>query len=130
MSEELNADSTAVDREFYDFYRTQRGYHPKTTMQPALATNTKFMNFHPFADRELIAPRPLLFITCDRRSTPACVDRGVHEEFVEDGHVSPWCGSNWLSSLWEAGLFGAWFDGGNRRVGQERYTRPETKRKR
>jgi fermentation-respiration switch protein FrsA (DUF1100 family) len=64
--EVLTAESTAVDREFYDFYRTARGYHPNTTTHPALATNTKFMNFHPFNDLELIAPRPLLFITGDQ----------------------------------------------------------------
>jgi fermentation-respiration switch protein FrsA (DUF1100 family) len=64
--EELTAESTAVDREFYDFYRTQRGYHPNTTTHPALATNTKFMNFHPFADLDLVAPRPLLFIAGDQ----------------------------------------------------------------
>ncbi|MEW1985908.1 alpha/beta hydrolase [Pseudarthrobacter oxydans] len=33
--DELTADSTAVDREFYDFYRTARGYHPNTTTHPA-----------------------------------------------------------------------------------------------
>ena len=64
--EVLTAESTAVDREFYDFYRTARGYHPNTTTHPALATNTKFMNFHPFNDLDLIAPRPLLFITGDQ----------------------------------------------------------------
>jgi fermentation-respiration switch protein FrsA (DUF1100 family) len=64
--EVLTAESTEVDREFYDFYRTARGYHPNTTTHPALVTNTKFMNFHPFNDLELIAPRPLLFITGDQ----------------------------------------------------------------
>ncbi|WP_267276457.1 alpha/beta hydrolase [Arthrobacter sp. CDRTa11] len=62
----LTAESTAVDREFYDFYRTARGYHPNTTTHPALTTNTKFMNFHPFNDLDLISPRPLLFITGDQ----------------------------------------------------------------
>ncbi|WP_354261055.1 alpha/beta hydrolase [Arthrobacter sp. OAP107] len=64
--EELTADSSAVDREFYDFYRTARGYHPNTTTHPTLATNAKFMNFYPFADLEIISPRPLLFITGDQ----------------------------------------------------------------
>lgn len=64
--EELTADSSAVDREFYDFYRTARGYHPNTTTHPTLATNAKFMNFYPFADLENISPRPLLFITGDQ----------------------------------------------------------------
>jgi hypothetical protein len=63
----FTADSTAVDREFYDFYRTARGYHPNATTHPALPTNTKFMNFQPFADLDLVAPRPLLFIADDLR---------------------------------------------------------------
>ncbi|MDQ0678589.1 fermentation-respiration switch protein FrsA (DUF1100 family) [Arthrobacter pascens] len=64
--EELTAESSAVDREFYDFYRTARGYCPNTTTHPTLATNAKFMNFYPFADLEIISPRPLLFITGDQ----------------------------------------------------------------
>lgn len=75
--EELTADSTAVDREFYDFYRTARGYHPNTTTHPTLATNTKFMNFHPFADLDLVAPRPLLFIAGDQAHS---------REFSEDAY--------------------------------------------
>lgn len=62
----LTAESTAVDREFYDFYRTARGYCPNTTTHPALATNTKFMTFYPFNDMDLLAPRPLLFIAGDQ----------------------------------------------------------------
>lgn len=30
--------------------------------QPTLSSNTKFMNFYPFADIESISPRPMLFI--------------------------------------------------------------------
>ncbi len=64
--DELTARSSAVDREFYDFYRTARGYHPKTTTHPTLVTDIKFLNFHPFNDLELVAPRPLLFISGDQ----------------------------------------------------------------
>jgi hypothetical protein len=60
--EQLDAQSTAIDREFYDFYRTQRGHRPNTTTKPTLSSNTKFMNFYPFADIETISPRPMLFI--------------------------------------------------------------------
>ena len=60
---ELNDQSTAIDREFYDFYRTSRGYRPNTTTHPTLTSNVKFMNFYPFADIETISPRPMLFIT-------------------------------------------------------------------
>ena len=66
---ELNEKSTAIEREFYDFYRTPRGEYtpqgssPKLTTHPTLTSNVKFMNFYPFNDIETISPRPMLFIT-------------------------------------------------------------------
>lgn len=68
---EITANSTAIEREFYDFYRTRRGQFtppgqsPRLTTHPTLTSNMKFMNFYPFADIETIAPRPMLFITGD-----------------------------------------------------------------
>lgn len=66
---EINAGSTPIEREFYDFYRTERGeftpegQSPLLTTHPTLASNVKFMNFYPFVDIETISPRALLFIT-------------------------------------------------------------------
>jgi fermentation-respiration switch protein FrsA (DUF1100 family) len=66
---ELTDKSNAIEREFYDFYRTPRGeftpkgQSPLLTTHPTLASNAKFMNFYPFNDIETIAPRPMLFIT-------------------------------------------------------------------
>jgi uncharacterized protein len=68
---ELTADTPAIQREFYDFYRTPRGeYAPKggsplLTTHPTLTSNVKFMNFYPFNDIETISPRSMLFITGD-----------------------------------------------------------------
>ncbi|HCI13836.1 MAG: hypothetical protein A2063_00495 [Gallionellales bacterium GWA2_60_142] len=68
---ELNKDTHPIQREFFDFYRTQRGeYTPKgssrkLTTHPTLTSNVKFMNFYPFNDIETISPRPMLFITGD-----------------------------------------------------------------
>jgi uncharacterized protein len=65
---ELTENSTPIEREFYDFYRTPRGEYtpqgssPKLTTHPTLSSNVKFMNFYPFADIETISPRPMLFI--------------------------------------------------------------------
>lgn len=61
---ELTADTDPMQREFYDFYRSLRGAYGMdwTTTHPTLASNVKFMNFYPFADMEMISPRPLLFI--------------------------------------------------------------------
>jgi fermentation-respiration switch protein FrsA (DUF1100 family) len=66
---ELTENTDPIQREFYDFYRTPRGeFTPeggsrKLTTHPTLSSNTKFMNFYPFADIETISPRPMLFIT-------------------------------------------------------------------
>jgi fermentation-respiration switch protein FrsA (DUF1100 family) len=64
--EELTDESTPIDREFYDFYRTARGHSPETTTHPTLSSNVRFMNFYPFEDIETISPRPMLFITGDQ----------------------------------------------------------------
>jgi hypothetical protein len=80
---EINANSSAIEREFYDFYRTRRGeftppgQSPKLTTHPTLTSNVKFMNFYPFADIETISPRPLLFITGDAAHS---------REFSEDAY--------------------------------------------
>ena len=65
----LTENSSAIEREFYDFYRTPRGEFtpeggsPKLTTHPTLGSNVKFMNFYPSVDIETISPRPMLFIT-------------------------------------------------------------------
>ncbi len=80
---ELNENSTAIEREFYDFYRTPRGEYttpgqsPLLTTHPTLTSNVKFMNFYPFNDIETISPRPMLFITGDAAHS---------REFSEDAY--------------------------------------------
>lgn len=66
---ELTENSTPIEREFYEYYRTSRGEvipsgaSRETVTHPTLTSNVKFMNFYPFNDIETISPRPLLFIT-------------------------------------------------------------------
>ena len=80
---ELNENSTDIEREFYDFYRTPRGEYtpkgssPELTTHPTLTSNVKFMNFYPFEDIETISPRPMLFIT---------VENAHSREFSEDAY--------------------------------------------
>ena len=80
----LTDESTPVDREFFDFYRTPRaeftpeGSTPELTTHPTLSSNTKFMNFHPFNDIETISPRPMLFISGDQAHS---------REFSEDAYA-------------------------------------------
>ncbi|WP_205439100.1 alpha/beta hydrolase [Helicobacter suis] len=67
----ITKNSTPAEKEFYDFYRTQRGeYTPKgaprdKTTMPTLTGIVKFLNFYPFENLDWISPRPLLFITGD-----------------------------------------------------------------
>jgi len=66
--DQLTENSNAIEREFYDFYRTPRGEFtpeglpPLLTTHPTLTSNVRFMNFYPFNDIETISPRPMLFI--------------------------------------------------------------------
>lgn len=80
---EINENSSPIEREFFDFYRTPRGeftpkgQSPELTTHPTLTSNVKFMNFYPFNDIETISPRPLLFITGDQAHS---------KEFSEDAY--------------------------------------------
>ncbi|KAL4914628.1 alpha/beta-hydrolase [Aspergillus aurantiobrunneus] len=80
----LTPNSSAIDREFYDFYRTPRGeFTPETsspnlTTHPTLSSNVRFMNFYPFNDIDTISPRPLLFISGDQAHS---------REFSEDAYA-------------------------------------------
>lgn len=56
------AEDDAVGREFYDYYRTPRGHHPSSTTATTLNSTPALMNFFPFANIELLSPRPVLFI--------------------------------------------------------------------
>lgn len=66
--DKLTEHANAIEREFYDFYRTPRGeftpkgLSPLLTTHPTLTSNVRFMNFYPFNDIETISPRPMLFI--------------------------------------------------------------------
>jgi fermentation-respiration switch protein FrsA (DUF1100 family) len=79
----LEADTSEVQREFYDFYRTARGAYasageaPELTTKPLLSSLAKFMNFYPFADIETISPRPMLFIAGENAHS---------REFSEDAY--------------------------------------------
>ena len=80
---EINDNSSLIEKEFYEFYRTLRGeYTPKNstsklTTHPTLTSKLKFMNFYPFNDIETISPRPMLFVTGDQAHS---------REFSEDAY--------------------------------------------
>jgi fermentation-respiration switch protein FrsA (DUF1100 family) len=58
----VDESSHAVEREFYDYYRTPRGQHPRSTTNFSNTSKGALMNFFPFTQIETISPRPILFI--------------------------------------------------------------------
>lgn len=58
----IDENSPAVAREFFDYYRTPRGQHPRSTTGITYTSSAPMMNFFPLANIELISPRPILFI--------------------------------------------------------------------
>lgn len=69
---ELTSETHPIQREFYDFYRTERGQvtpegaSAERTTKPTVTSNVKFMNFYPFNDIETISPRPMMFVSGDQ----------------------------------------------------------------
>jgi fermentation-respiration switch protein FrsA (DUF1100 family) len=64
--EVLTASSTAIDREFYDYYRTPRGQHPRATTAFSRTSAAPMMLFWSYQHLDWIAPRPVLLITGDQ----------------------------------------------------------------
>jgi fermentation-respiration switch protein FrsA (DUF1100 family) len=61
----ITASSTEIDREFYDYYRTPRGHHPRSTTAMSRTSDAALTLFSAFDRLGWISPRPVLFITGD-----------------------------------------------------------------
>jgi fermentation-respiration switch protein FrsA (DUF1100 family) len=60
--DKVDANTPAVAREFYEYYRMPRGQHPNATNAFTFTSTAAMMNFFPFTQIETISPRPLLFV--------------------------------------------------------------------
>lgn len=63
--EAITASSSEIDKEFYDYYRTPRGHHPRSTTAMSRTSDAPMMLFWSFEHLDWISPRPVLFITGD-----------------------------------------------------------------
>jgi fermentation-respiration switch protein FrsA (DUF1100 family) len=61
--EVITEHSSAIDREFFDYYRTPRGHHPRSTTAMSLTSGAAMSLFWSFEHLDWISPRPVLFIT-------------------------------------------------------------------
>lgn len=66
IPEALSDSDTENTREFFDYYRTDRGGHPRSTASYSFTSLAPMMNFFPFVQIETISPRPLLFVVGER----------------------------------------------------------------
>lgn len=64
--QKLTGKSSDIDKEFYDYYRTPRGQHPRSSAAFWRTSGAQMMLFWSFANLEWISPRPVLFISGDR----------------------------------------------------------------
>lgn len=62
----LTGQESDILREFYEYYRTPRGGHPRATNFYSYTSQAPLINFFPLVQIETISPRPLLFIVGER----------------------------------------------------------------
>jgi hypothetical protein len=58
----LSADTDPVIREFFDYYRTPRGQHPRSDTATTLTSAPSCFLFRPFDHVRTISPRPVLLV--------------------------------------------------------------------
>lgn len=79
----ITENSTAIDREFFDFYRTSRGEFtpvsslPTLTTYPTTSSVFRLNNYWPLIGMDIISPRPVMFIAGTRAHS---------REFAEDAY--------------------------------------------
>jgi len=64
--EVITEESSEIDREFYDYYRTPRGHHPRSTTAMTFTGAASMALFSAFEHLDWISPRPVLFITGEK----------------------------------------------------------------
>jgi fermentation-respiration switch protein FrsA (DUF1100 family) len=62
LPEVLTDDTDANTREFFDYYRTPRGAHPRATTAMAVSADPSYLHFRPFDHVDMISPRPILLV--------------------------------------------------------------------
>ncbi len=62
VPEVITAQTDPISREFYDYYGTPRGQHPRSTMAHGVTSNAALILSWSFPRLNWISPRPVLFV--------------------------------------------------------------------
>lgn len=62
LPESIDEKTDPVTREFFEYYRTPRGRHPRSTTAISLTSDGSFFHFRPFEHLAAVSPRPILLI--------------------------------------------------------------------
>lgn len=81
----LAADAPEFVREYYDYYRTPRGAHPRSTTASPLTSAAALFGFYPLANLKQMGERPLLLVAGEKAisryfSEDAYQAAGPHKE--------------------------------------------------
>ena len=64
--ETIDENSPDIVKEFYSYYRTERGFHPRATTTMSIISTVSLMNYYPLEQIDFISPRPILFIAGEK----------------------------------------------------------------
>ncbi len=67
--EECDENTSVIQREACEYYRTDRCHYPTTSNRYLVSSNDKLASFDAFAFLDTVAPRPLLFIIGEKADT-------------------------------------------------------------
>lgn len=62
LPEVLTEQTDAITREFFEYYRTPRGAHPRATTAMTVSGDPSYLHFRPFDHVDMISPRPILLV--------------------------------------------------------------------
>ena len=62
LPDAIDAKTDPITREFYEFYKMDRGHHPRSTTHFTMTSDMGFMNYSLLGHLDSISPRPILFI--------------------------------------------------------------------
>lgn len=62
LPDTIDENTDPITREFYEYYKTDRGHHPRSTTHFKMISDMAFMNYKLLDRVKSISPRPILFI--------------------------------------------------------------------